>query len=119
MKRDPLAARQEATHARPRYVGAPEAAGALRAAYLAAPLSIGPKNAEALTGLSWRWLRDNAEDLGVEVVRVGGKSFIPAGSLREALERRALSTEGSAAEPDEEELTVEDIARRLGKRRRR
>jgi hypothetical protein len=53
------------------------------------PITIGPRNAVEMTGLSWRWLRDNAERLGVALWRVGGKSMIPAAPLLEALAREA------------------------------
>jgi hypothetical protein len=52
------------------------------------PVSIGPKNAEAMTGHSWRWLRDHASELGVAIVKVDGKSVILADELLAALEKR-------------------------------
>lgn len=69
------------------------------------PLTIGPGNAVGMTGVSWRWLRDNAERLGVPIWRVGGKSMIPAAPLLRALEREA------AQEP--RELTDEQERQRL------
>lgn len=53
------------------------------------PITIGPRNAVEMTGVSWRWLRDNAARLGVPIWRVGGKSVIPAAPLLQALEREA------------------------------
>lgn len=49
------------------------------------PLAIGTKNAEAMTGFSWRWLRDHASELGVEVIAIDGKSCILAEPLLAAL----------------------------------
>lgn len=70
------------------------------------PITIGPRNAVEMTGLSWRWLRDNAERLGVALWRVGGKSMIPAAPLLEALEREA-------AQRESRELTDEEERQRL------
>jgi hypothetical protein len=71
-----------------------------------APLTIGPANAAGMTGVSWRWLRDNAERLGVPIWRVGGKSMIPAAPLLRALEREA-------AQQEPRELTDEEERQRL------
>jgi hypothetical protein len=79
-----------------------------------APLTIGPRNAVDLTGVSWRWLRDNAPRLGVPVWRVRGKSVIPAAPLFQALEREAVQQE-SRALTDEEER--ERLRRELGMER--
>ena len=71
-----------------------------------APITIGPGNAVGMTGVSWRWLRDNAERLGVPIWRVGGKSMIPAAPLLRALER-------VAAQHEPRELTDEEERQRL------
>ena len=42
-----------------------------------------------MTGVAWRWLRDNAWRLGVPIWRVGGKSVIPAAPFLQALKREA------------------------------
>ena len=62
-----------------------------------------------MTGVSWRWLRDNAGRLGVPIWRVGGKSVIPAAPLLRALEREA-------ARQEPRELTDEDERERLRSR---
>ena len=71
-----------------------------------APLTIGPANAVGMTGVSWRWLRDNAERLGVPIWQVGGKRMIPAAALLRALEREA-------AQQEPRELTDEEERQRL------
>jgi len=67
-----------------------------------APITIGPSNAVGMTGVSWRWLRDNAGRLGVPIWRVGGKSMIPAAPLLRALEREAAQQEPHELTDDEE-----------------
>jgi hypothetical protein len=54
------------------------------------PITIGPKNAEQMTGHTWRWLREHAAEMGVEVIQVDGKRFIVAAALLEALEKRSV-----------------------------
>ena len=71
-----------------------------------APITIGPGNAVGMTGVPWRWLRDNAGRLGVPIWRVGGKSVIPAAPLLQALEREA-------AQQEPRELTDEEERQRL------
>ena len=77
-----------------------------RTEYAIAPITIGPANAVGMTGVSWRWLRDNAARLGVPIWRVGGKSMIPAAPLLHALEREA-------AQEEPHELTDEEERQRL------
>lgn len=50
-----------------------------------APLTISAKNCEAATGLPWRWIREKAADLGVDVITIDGKSLILAEPLLAAL----------------------------------
>jgi hypothetical protein len=71
-----------------------------------APITIGPGNAVGMTGVPWRWLRDNARRLGVPIWRVGGKSMIPAAPLLRALEREAGNEQPR-------ELTDEEERQRL------
>lgn len=66
-----------------------------------APLAIGPANAEQLTGQSWRWWRDHASDLGLQVVRVAGKPMIDAAAVVRVLAQQA------AEQRVERELTVD------------
>src|SRR5262245_47643898 len=77
-----------------------------RADGIIAPITIGPGNAVGMTGVSWRWLRDNAGCLGVPIWRVGGKSMIPAAPLLRALELEA-------AQQEPRELTDEEERQRL------
>jgi hypothetical protein len=72
-----------------------------RAEDATAPITIGPSNAVEMTGVSWRWLRDNAEQLGVPIWRLGSKSVIPADPLLKALAREAAQHE--SREPTDEE----------------
>ena len=85
-----------------------------RAGESIAPLTIGPGNAVEMTGVSWRWLRDNAERLGVPIWRVGGKSMIPAGPLFEALQREAAPKEPRELSDAEER---ENLRHQLGMQR--
>lgn len=73
------------------------------------PLTIGTKNAEQMTGFSWRWLRDHAPELGVEIIQIDGKSCILAEPLLAAIEQR--STPRVAPEVDELEVMRERIRR--------
>jgi hypothetical protein len=93
-------------HERPKPVRAAEVA--------VTPITIGPRNAVEMTGLSWRWLRDNAERLGVELWRVGGKSVIPAAPLLRALEREATHQEPHVLTDEQER---ERLRRQLGMER--
>lgn len=52
----------------------------------ASPLLIGPRNCEAICGLPWRHVRDNARSLGVPVVIIGRKAAVPAAAFLAALE---------------------------------
>ena len=80
------------------------------------PLSVGPLNAESMTGLPWRWIRDHAEELGVEVIRVDGKFLILAATLLAALEKRARPAILEPERSDADELA--ELRARLGKQRR-
>ena len=77
-----------------------------RAQHALAPITIGPGNAVGMSGVPWRWLRDNARRLGVPIWRVGGKSMIPAAPLLRALEREAGNEQPR-------ELTDEEERQRL------
>src|SRR5688572_22108338 len=57
-----------------------------------APLLIGPKNAEAVVGVPWRWCRDWARKLGIAFVGTGKKQLIPAGAFIAAIERDGFPT---------------------------
>lgn len=73
-----------------------------------APVLVGPDNAIAVLGLSWREALHVARELGVPVVSVGARQLISARALLEALERRA--------QPAEPELNPEAVVlARLGR----
>lgn len=80
----------------------------------ARPLTIGPKNAEAMIGHSWRWLRDHAEELGVRLVQIDGKRVVMADELLAALERFA-SPAAPPAEPLEAEDEIAAMRRRIAR----
>lgn len=75
-----------------------------------APLAIGPSNAAAALGLSWRETLSLARRLGVPVLASGERRVIPASALLAALERRPAVTAGEV-EPDPESA----VLRRLGR----
>ena len=69
------------------------------------PLFIGPGNALAATGHSWRWCRDTARRLGVQIINVRGssKSVIVAVELLDAIardERVQASTRPTVPPPE-------------------
>lgn len=74
------------------------------------PILIGTKNAESMAGVSWRWIRDNCAALDIEVIHVGGKSFVLADALLGALSARAATP---VVEPEVDDLAAfrERIAR--------
>lgn len=83
------------------------------------PLLIGPKNAEAVTGFSWRWCRDAARRLAVPFVCHGRKRAIRADLFLAALESERDSAAGAT---EHEQLAPHDVSSRirsmLGKTRR-
>jgi hypothetical protein len=82
--------------------------------FTVAPLLLGPKNCEQMTGLPWRHVRDHARELGVEPVRVGRKLVVPAARFLEALESsNATSTLHSDDAPTD---PAEALRARLGLR---
>lgn len=85
------------------------------------PLYVGPRNAEAMTGQKWRWVRDFARANDVPIISVStrgdpkrGKSMIPVTPLVEAIERHREHV--APAESHEDEL--EKLRRALGKRKK-
>lgn len=79
-------------------------------------LLVSTRNAEAVTGQSWRWCREFALNHGVAVHSAGRKPFVLADELVVAIKRVAL------ADVDENEaslLAEENVLKQLGKRRRR
>lgn len=86
---------------------------------LVAPLMVGPVNCEPVLGVSWRWLRDHAGDLGLKVLRVEGKPFVEALAALEAIRRHG--TPVTDEEPTDNSECVDELEAyraRLGKRRR-
>jgi hypothetical protein len=74
-----------------------------------APLFIGPGNCEHLIGHRPRWVRKQAERLGVPVLRPAGsrKWLIDAIAFKAALEREGIApkpSEAAAAEPSDEQV---------------
>jgi hypothetical protein len=55
------------------------------------PLMVTPANCEQVLGVKYRWCKERARELGVPVIRIGGKSLIEAAPLVEALKREAAS----------------------------
>jgi len=87
----------------------------------AAPVFLGPANCEQLVGHRARWVRQQAERLGVPVMRPAGsrKWLIDAAAFKAALEREGLALK--PAEPVEPEPGSEDelaaMRSKLGLRR--
>lgn len=89
-----------------------------------APLAIGPANCEAMLGVSWRWLRDHAAELGLTVLRVDGKPFVDAAAAIDAIRRHGKAPPPPADEGEKmsdppspgDELAA--LRAKLGKRRR-
>lgn len=82
----------------------------------AAAVLVSTRNAEAVTGQSWRWVREFSLNHGVKLHKAGRKPFVNAQELVEAIKA------ASAAEYDEEAesaVAEENVLRQLGKRRRR
>jgi hypothetical protein len=79
------------------------------------PRYIGPRNAEAVIGHAWRWVRDHAKAWGVPVLRVDAKPLIDADAFAAAVQAHAVvetSPEAEArAEADELEAMCERIRR--------
>jgi len=77
------------------------------------PLCIGPRNAEAMIGHTWRWLRDHAAELGVDFITIDRKRVILAAPLLAALERRARPSE-TLSDGDDELAAMRERIRRAG-----
>jgi hypothetical protein len=72
-----------------------------------------------MTGVEWRWLRDHAAELGIEIRRVASKPFADAAAVIEAIRRHGELIGGPTAANDErdDEPTIADLRARLGMRR--
>lgn len=83
-----------------------------------APVLLGPKNCEAATGLSWRWVRDAARELGVPFLCAKRKCAIRTEAFMAALER--LNSAPDAPLTTDEPMTdpAALVRQLLGKRRR-
>lgn len=69
-----------------------------------------------MLGVSWRWLRDHAKALGIELIQVDGKRFVDARAARDAiLARREQVVPAQPQTPNDELAT---LRARLGYRRR-
>lgn len=74
------------------------------------PALVGPDNAVAVLGLSWREALHLARELCVPVVTVGARQVISARALVEAVETKAAPS-GAAAEPTGEALVLARLGR--------
>ena len=84
----------------PSHVAAPPAGAPL-------PLAIGPANAELVTGVPWRYLRDRFAHL---LVQLGErKSVIPAAALAAELAGRSAIDAVRDAEPDPVEAACREF----------
>lgn len=75
-----------------------------------APLLIGPANCESTIGVNWRWLRDHAPALGLQIIMIERKCFIDARAAHEAILAHQKPTEAPIDELDA-------MRAKLGKRR--
>lgn len=80
------------------------------------PVLLGPKNTEAATGFSYRWVRDTATRLGVPFVGAGRKRAYRADLFLAALESEQVDVESTTAAPapDDPAEAVRAILRRAG-----
>ena len=76
------------------------------------PVLIGAANAESATGMSWRHLRDHAQELGVPIVAIGRRRAVRTADLLAALAAR------DPVQPTEPEDPTEAMRRRIGLRAR-
>ena len=76
---------------------------------------LGPRNCEAVCGLPWRHVRENARALGVPVLLVGRKAAVPAAAFLAALERKnATSSHVEAVADVDSAEQVRELLRRAG-----
>jgi hypothetical protein len=79
------------------------------------PLLIGPRNCEAVCGLPWRHVRENARSLGVPVLLIGRKAAVPAAAFLAAAERQEAEAQPEKALPPTDPAeAVRQILRRAG-----
>lgn len=76
---------------------------------------LGPKNAEAVVGHSWRWCRAHARAWGVQLLTVDRKTVIPAEAFCAALEAHAAGNDAQAEATELE--AMRDRVRRAGAHR--
>jgi hypothetical protein len=70
------------------------------------PKYISEQNAKALVGQGYRWCRDKAHELGVKVIAVGRKRFIPAAEFFAALERASQLPAPEVESPEDATASV-------------
>jgi hypothetical protein len=80
------------------------------------PVLLGPKNTEAATGFSYRWVRDTATRLGVPFVGSGRKRAVRADLFLAALEREPTVEEPQPTKPTDAAEHVRELLRRAGGR---
>jgi hypothetical protein len=82
---------------------------------LAAPVLVGPSNAEAVVGVPWRRVREAAARAGLRPVRVGVAGCFRVAELVAALECESAPLQSSEPEPTD---AAEQVRKALGKKRR-
>lgn len=76
-----------------------------------APVLLGPANALAATGASWRWVRDAAAELRVPLLKHGKKQFVDAAAFVAALRKAQAAGDAPRPEGQEDEpMSVEEAA---------
>jgi hypothetical protein len=78
------------------------------------PITIGPRNAEQMTGHTWRWLRDHAAELGVEIISINRKRVILGDALLAALAARSTRTVKPEPEVDVRD-EIAEMRRRIAR----
>jgi hypothetical protein len=91
---------------------------ALADAFEARPLLLGPKNTEAMAGVSWRWLKDHAPALGLTILRVDSKPFVVADDALAAIRRHGVAEVPANDDECDSEPTIADLRARLGLQKR-
>lgn len=82
---------------------------------LAAPVLVGPSNAEAVVGVPWRRVREAAARAGLRPIRVGVAGCFRVSELLAALECEPAPLRSSEPEPAD---PAEQVRKALGKKRR-
>ena len=81
-----------------------------------AALLLGPRNCEAVCGLPWRHVRDNARLMGVPVLLIGRKAVVPAAAFLAAIERHQHVEPANTVAAVDPAEHVRELLRRAGER---